>query len=147
MGRLTYVCIAFFNQLVRQTNHLLKIVTCKCDFVRSIAHPFHIFLNLINKLMSLFVRIRVIISKEANSVNPLCSLKINSYWLNMAYMQIAIRLWWKSESLSALSYLDVLLIYQRIIDFFFEQSGFDVFYFIPKFILLNLILNVLFWRV
>ena len=135
--------ISIFDQFNSISNHFFKIIACKSYFIGSVAEPFNVIFNFLNKLMSLFLRIRIIVSKKASAIQSFWSFKVNSDSFNMPNMKITVRLRRKPKTKRTSSYSVVLLRYCFLILLLFEKSWFYIVDLIPKFMLAFLIFTFL----
>ena len=95
--KLTDISFAFANQILRPAIQLTKIIRGKLGLTRPIkTKPFNVFDNCLNIFVIFFFRVGIIKAQIAGSAKLLGKAEIQADRFGMAYMQIAIWLWWKS---------------------------------------------------
>lgn len=132
MRTITDIGVAFLDKLDGKIDHLLKVITGKCDLVGLVPQPAHISGNAVDELLRLCLWVGVVVSQIANSIISFWCLEINPHWFYVPDMKISIGLGRKPKPKPPSCYLQVPFINFRIIALFRQKSRLYVLKLIPK---------------
>lgn len=138
LGALADVRMSLSDQFQGQALQLFEVIAGKSDFIRRIAQPFDIILNLLDVLMRFFIWVGIVVAQVASASSSEGSFEIDPHGFEMSNMKVAIGLWRKSEPSPARCDCHMFSGNLFGVALNLQQSWFDVLQFIPKLIFLPL---------